>query len=479
MKKLFFWLCALILLANDINLTKEEKNYISSHTFKCITTTTWPPFNTFRNGKLEGIAVDFWNMVKNKLHLNAECIIVQSWSEVLNAIKNKTADITPATDKTPQKNFAVFTKPYATFPIAIATRNDVGFIGSMFFLRNKTIAVGKNYTVAHLLKNNFPNFKIIETKNIKKALEMVSEGKAFAAIDIMPVLVYNINRYEFANLKISGKTPWNFNVRFMLSKNNSLLASAINKAIDTISEEQKQEIYRKWIHVTYQEGYSIKQLLPIIFISLFIIVLLIYWNRLLKKEINERKKIEEDLQKLSIMDSLTEIFNRYKIDTTLKQQIAYSKRYNTPLSIIFFDIDHFKNINDNFGHNIGDHVLKELTSLIKKHLRKYDIFGRWGGEEFVIILPNTSLTKGIKVAQKLKSVIENHKFKYINHLTCSFGVTELKESDTQNSFFQRVDKLMYKAKQMGRNKIVWKLEIFILFLFSIIIYLYKDLFLNI
>ena len=108
-----------------------------------------------------------------------------------------------------------------------------------------------------------------------------------------------------------------------------------------------------------------------------------------------------------------------------------------------------------------------------------DIFGRWGGEEFVIILPNTSLTKGIKVAQKLKSVIENHKFKYINHLTCSFGVTELKESDTQNSFFQRVDKLMYKAKQMGRNKIVWKLEIFILFLFSIIIYLYKDLFLNI
>jgi len=179
MKKLLFLLWALVLLANDVNLTKEEKNYINSHTFKCITTVTWPPFNTYRSGKLEGIAVDFWNMVKNKLHLNAECITVQSWSEVLNAIKNKTADITPATDKTPQKNFAVFTKPYATFPITIATRNDVGFIGSMFFLRNKTIVVGKNYTVAHLLKNNFPNFKIIETKNIKKALEMVSKGKAF------------------------------------------------------------------------------------------------------------------------------------------------------------------------------------------------------------------------------------------------------------------------------------------------------------
>jgi len=459
MKKLLILLCALVLFANDVNLTKEEKKYISSHTFKCITTATWAPFNTFKKGKLEGIAVDFWNIVKNKLNIKSKCIIASNWSEVLNAIKNKKADITIGTDKTPQKSFALFSKPYAMFPIAIATRNDVGFIGSMFFLKNKTIAVGKNYTVAHLLKHHFPDFKIIETENIKKALEMVSSGKAFAAIDIMPVLVYNINRYEFANLKISGKTPLNFNVRFMLSKNNSLLVSAINKAIDTISERQKQQIYRKWIHVTYQEGYSLKQILTIIFFSIIIIAVLIYWNISLKREIEKRKETEKKLQKLSIIDSLTGIFNRYKIDTALKQQIAYSKRSNTFLSIIFFDIDHFKRINDTYGHQAGDEILKELTVLIKEHLREYDIFGRWGGEEFIIILPDTSVKQAVKVAQKLKSIIEKNKFKYIDKLTCSFGVTELKPEDNSDSFLTRVDSLMYEAKKRGRNKIISDLNV--------------------
>jgi len=455
MKKLLILLCALVLFANDVNLTKEEKKYISSHTFKCITTATWAPFNTFKKGKLEGIAVDFWNIIKNKLNIKSKCIIAPTWSSVIDAVKNNTADITIGTDKTPDiENFAIFTKPYASFPIAIATRNDIGFIGSMLFLKNKTIAVGKNYTVARLLKHHFPDFKIIETENIKKALEMVSSGKAFAAIDIMPVLVYNINKYEFANLKISGKTPWKFNIRFMLSKNNKLLASAINKAIDTITEKQKNEIYRKWIHVTYQEGYSLKQILTIIFFSIIIIAVLIYWNRSLKREIEKRKESEKKLQKLSIIDSLTGIFNRYKIDTALKQQISYSKRHQTPLSLIFFDIDHFKKINDTFGHKAGDEILKEITNLIKTHLREYDIFGRWGGEEFIIILPNTSLKQAVKVAQKLKSIIENHNFNHIGHLTCSFGVTELTENDTTDSILIRVDSFMYEAKKRGRNNIV-------------------------
>ncbi len=169
----------------------------------------------------------------------------------------------------------------------------------MLFLKHKTIAVGKNYTVAHIIKQHFPDFKIIEVENIKKALKMVSTGKAYAAIDIMPVLVYNINKYEFANLKISGKTPWKFNLRFMLSKNNLLLVTAINKAIDTITEKEKHNIYKKWIHVIYQEGYSLKYVLTIMFCSIVIIAILIYWNKLLKKEVQKRKKAEKELEKLS------------------------------------------------------------------------------------------------------------------------------------------------------------------------------------
>jgi len=455
MKKLLVLLYALVLFANDVNLTKEEKQYISSHVVKCITTATWAPFNTYKNGRLAGISVDFWKLVKQRLNLKSKCIIADTWPDVIEAIKYKKADITLGTDITPEKEkFAIFTKPYAVFPIAIATRNDVGFIGSMLFLKNKTIAVGKNYTVAHLLKTHFPNFKIIEVQNTNEALKLVSESKAYAAIDIMPVLIYNINKYAYANLKIAGKTPWKFEMRFMLSNNNIPLKNAIDKVIDTISEDQKKEIYKKWIHVTYQEGYTLQQILYIICAALIIIAFLIFWILKLSKEIKKRKKIEAELKKLSTFDTLTGIFNRYKIDNALKKQISYAKRYNTPLSIIFFDIDHFKKINDTYGHNVGDIILQELVNIVSENLREADIFGRWGGEEFIIILPNTSLVQAIQVARKLKTKIETHKFDKIDHLTCSFGVTELKDDDTSDLILIRADNFMYEAKKRGRNQIV-------------------------
>jgi polar amino acid transport system substrate-binding protein len=299
----------------------------------------------------------------------------------------------------------------------------------------------------------------MEVKDIKTALEMVSEGKAYAAIDVMPVLVYNINKYSFANLKIAGKTPFTFKMRFMLSKNNKILVDAINKAIDSIDEIQKREIYKKWISVTYQEGYTLKQVLTIIFSAALIIILLILWITILKHEIKKRKEIEKKLQKLSVIDSLTGIYNRYKIDTALKKQISFAKRHNNPLSVIFFDIDHFKKINDTFGHKIGDEILKELTDLIKSNLREYDIFGRWGGEEFIIILPNTSIIQAVKVTKKIKNIIESHKFKYVDRLTCSFGVTEMCINDTLESILDRVDTYMYEAKKRGRNKIISDLNV--------------------
>ncbi|AZV46993.1 diguanylate cyclase [Nautilia sp. PV-1] len=454
MKKLLLLLCVSLIYAAEVNLTKDESEFIKTHTVKCITTGSWAPFNTVENGKLVGISVDIWNIIKKRLHIKSECLIT-SWPNVIDAIKHQRADLTIGTSKLPSREkFAIFTKPYAEFPIAIATKNNVGFIGSMNFLKNKKIAVGKNYTADLLLKKHYPNFQIIEVENVKQALKLVSEGKAYAAIDIMPVLVYNINKYSFANLKIAGKTPWKFELRFMLSKNNKLLASAINKVIDTITPQQKKQIYKKWVHVTYQEGYSLKEILSVIFIASIIIGLLCVYIFSLKKEIKKRKLLEKELQKLSIIDSLTGIFNRYKIDMALKQQISYAKRNKTPLSIIFFDIDHFKKINDNHGHKIGDEILMELTELIKNNVREYDIFGRWGGEEFIIILPNTDLIQALKVAEKLKNKIESYPFKYIHHLTCSFGVTELTEDDTSDSIVIRADNYMYEAKKRGRNRIV-------------------------
>jgi diguanylate cyclase (GGDEF)-like protein/PAS domain S-box-containing protein len=156
---------------------------------------------------------------------------------------------------------------------------------------------------------------------------------------------------------------------------------------------------------------------------------------------------------LSTIDPLTKVYNRLKFDEILQTEIERAKRYKTVFSLIMFDIDDFKKINDTYGHQIGDYVLKEIANLVKENIRATDFLARWGGEEFMVLAPHTNLTCAEKLAYKLKYVIENHNFK-IGKITASFGVTEYKEGDTPNSIIYRADESLYKAKNKGKNQVV-------------------------
>ncbi len=180
------------------------------------------------------------------------------------------------------------------------------------------------------------------------------------------------------------------------------------------------------------------------------------------KVILERQLEKEKLhfRELSETDYLTGIFNRRKFEKSLNEYVKLAFRYNRPLSLIMFDIDHFKEINDNYGHQIGDSVLIELTGLIKVNLRETDFFARFGGEEFIILMPETNLAYAKAKAESLRKLIEENTFKYIYKLTCSFGVVEYGEKDnlgnTQgiiNSLVKRVDNALYMAKENGRNRV--------------------------
>ena len=182
----------------------------------------------------------------------------------------------------------------------------------------------------------------------------------------------------------------------------------------------------------------------------------------LEKRVNEKTKSLEDanekLKFLATTDFLTEIYNRRFFDESLNNEIEKAQRYNSSLSFIMFDIDYFKNINDTFGHNVGDKVLISLTKLIKENIRKIDIFSRIGGEEFVIILPNTDLEKTKELAIKLKDLVENHVLILDNQeirITISVGLSTFNENNqTYNEIFKTADTNLYEAKRKGRNIIV-------------------------
>ncbi len=162
----------------------------------------------------------------------------------------------------------------------------------------------------------------------------------------------------------------------------------------------------------------------------------------------------EKLFELATKDSLTGIYNRTCFVDAFKKKIAETCRTAEPFSLILFDIDHFKNINDEYGHLQGDYVLKEIAHIIDNSIRITDVLCRWGGEEFIVLLGNTDAEKAVLIAEKMRMLIEQHNFKDTRSVTASFGITQWQMNDDEKSALKRLDNSLYLAKLTGRNRVV-------------------------
>lgn len=172
--------------------------------------------------------------------------------------------------------------------------------------------------------------------------------------------------------------------------------------------------------------------------------------RAIFEDITDKKHVEE----LSITDKLTGIYNRLRLDQLILEQVNNNNRYKLVFSIILIDVDNFKKINDTYGHDIGDKVLQEISSYLQYNTRSTDYFGRWGGEEFLIICPNTNASDTFILSEKIRSFIEKKVISEVGPITVSSGVTEFIKDDTVNSIFKRADKALYQAKTLDKNNTV-------------------------
>ena len=182
-----------------------------------------------------------------------------------------------------------------------------------------------------------------------------------------------------------------------------------------------------------------------------------------KKWLNTQNTVEEQIEdktsqikKLSYIDTLTNCNNRRAYDEKIQDLLSLYERYNTSFSISMLDIDNFKKINDTFGHHIGDIVLQDLSKIIKKNIRKNDYLFRVGGEEFIIIFHNKKSTNNIIASEKIVRKIDSDLFALNeSNVTISMGHTTVSKDDTADSIYERVDKLLYKAKKNGKNKLCY------------------------
>ncbi|HSU42109.1 MAG TPA: GGDEF domain-containing protein [Polyangiaceae bacterium] len=167
-------------------------------------------------------------------------------------------------------------------------------------------------------------------------------------------------------------------------------------------------------------------------------------------------KYHEEIYRMTIVDGLTQIHNKRYLFEALDKELIRARRYDRQLSLLIFDIDYFKNINDQYGHLAGDHVLRELARIVQERIRRDEVFARYGGEEFVIVLPETPLAGGVALAENLRGRVETHPFAFQGEripVTISVGCAMLGEEKAAAELIQRADDKLYEAKRGGRNRV--------------------------
>lgn len=172
------------------------------------------------------------------------------------------------------------------------------------------------------------------------------------------------------------------------------------------------------------------------------------------RDVTDKIRLQEKLKALATQDELTGLYNRHHFDTVINDMIERADRYEEPLSLFIFDLDHFKRVNDTFGHPAGDVVLRTISATAARTLREADLLFRFGGEEFLVLMPQTALPGAAAAADKLRCAVETELFPAVGHLTVSIGVSERMKSESFRHWFRRTDDALYKAKHAGRNCVV-------------------------
>lgn len=185
------------------------------------------------------------------------------------------------------------------------------------------------------------------------------------------------------------------------------------------------------------------------------------WSQLMQDHFKQFEEITQILQQknhhltqLATKDTLTQVHNRHMFVELFEKELSIAKRQISKLSLAMIDLDHFKKVNDTYGHNIGDYVLKHFASLVISTVREADLFARWGGEEFVLLLRNAGCEEAYCVGEKIRNLLEGYTFNDVGTVTCSIGITEVTSADTIQSAIERADNAMYMAKNGGRNKTI-------------------------
>ncbi|WP_114416356.1 diguanylate cyclase [Marinospirillum perlucidum] len=459
----------------QIDLNPEERDFLRGlEQLRVAVDPDWPPFEYYDSEqRLQGISSDYLDLLERRLGISIELVKGLTWPQVLEAIRAKEVDLLPAVTSTPERRrYLNFTDPLVRSPMVMVTRDSMGYLASMDHLRDLEVMVVKDYVSDELLSQDTLDLNLLRVASAEEALQRVASGEGDVFVGNLAVVSNLIKTQGLANLKISGQAPYSFDLSMAVRDDWPLMVSIVEKALASISPEEHTRIYNRWVNAGGDEGLPWRRILPGAAALLSLLLLLgIYSLHLVKlnrkiQRVNQQLTFTEaelreknaELEHLSITDKLTGCYNRHYLDRVLEEQLTFAQRYQRPLSLILFDLDFFKRVNDEQGHQVGDLVLTTFADLVAQRIRSSDVFGRWGGEEFLLICPETDLQQAAQVAEKIRKATAMEYFFQGIHQTVSAGVVCNQGYASPDQLLSATDQLLYEAKAAGRNRVVARLR---------------------
>ncbi len=430
-------------------LTMEERQYLQNKPLlKMCVDPDWMPFEKIEGNRHIGMSADFMQLFAEKIGVKIALQRSDSWSHSLSMGKLRRCDFFSLVARTPQREkFLTFSEPYIGFPLVLASRYEQIFIADIATILDQKLGIQKGYAYAEILRLRYPDINLVVVDSLRDGLDKVSNKQLFAMIGSLPSIAYILQHHYIGELKISGKLEHLWQLGIGVRNDEPLLAGIFNKAIASVSATERKAITNRWLATQYKLAPDYT-LLRQVLLGVAVLFLFLLYRHL------QLKKYNSLLQRLAVTDVLTNVGNRAKLDESLNKQLRLAKRYQQSFSIILLDVDHFKEINDRYGHLVGDVVLQDIAQLLKENIRTVDDIGRWGGEEFLIICPEQTAGSSYLLAEKLRVLIAEYPFSQIGKLTCSFGISSYQADDSRHQLIKRADIALYQAKKQGRNCVV-------------------------
>ncbi len=340
----------------------------------------------------------------------------------------------------------LFTQPYFTDANVLISREEHPSVASLGDFVGARTALPSGTSVEEKLRRLYPGLQFVIVGSEAEALRLVNERQAEFTLRSLVMAADTIKNEGWFNLKIAGQVPELDNLfRIGVLRSEPMLRDILDQAIATLTPDEVNAIVNRYVSVRVETPVDYRLLLQVVAVFVLILASNLFW-------VVRLRRANRKLARQAVTDALTGLANRKQLNQFSQGTVETARRHRRPLAVVLFDIDHFKLVNDQHGHLVGDQMLCDIAALLARAVRQGDCLGRWGGEEFLLICPETRGEQALQLAERILAQARSLPLATGKPCTLSAGVAQLGAGDSVNDLLQRADEALYQAKTQGRDR---------------------------